>query len=321
MISKMKAPRDGGTRIAIVLNGSAFAGEAGTGLSEIRRWIIENDWLEAIVGLPTDLFYNTPINTYVWIVSNRKSAGRAGRVQLVDARDLFVRMRKSLGDKSNEIAQHQIDQIVAEYRGMAESYRSRILPNEALGYRRIVVERPRRVGYFVSPESLTALRAELEDAPEADQSAFGHAIAQLEPLEGRVFHSRADLDEALSEVTTSSAALRPEQRNAILEVLEFHDPAADPTPAKKGGNEPDPSLRDTEDVPLTESVQAFFEREVEPYEPDAWVGPASKMKIGYAIPFAKHFYRYSEPRPLEEIDNEIRARVDHVVALIQKVTR
>jgi type I restriction enzyme M protein len=287
MISKMKPAAVGGSRLAIVFNGSPlFNGGAGSGESEIRRWIIENDWLEAVVALPDQLFYRTGIFSYFWVVSNRKRPARRGLVQLVDARDLFVKMGKSLGDKRKEISDLQIDEITRLYEAFEDSDRVKRLRNHAFGFMRITVERPLRLAGF-------------------DGKASGVSSADLKKL-----------------IATSE-----------------RDPDASPVADKRGQPHPDPDLRDYENVPLPALVMGFDEdpaerlasleyrtavmdymaAEVLPHVPDAWVDH-SKTKIGYEVPLTRHFYKYLPPRPLDEIDGEIRVLEKEIQELLRAVT-
>jgi type I restriction enzyme M protein len=247
LLSKMRPAVDGGSRFGIVLNGSPlFTGGAGSGESEIRRYVLENDLVEAIIGLPTDMFYNTGISTYVWIVSNRKPVLRRGKLQLIDASAMWQKMRKSLGSKRKELSPAHIDEITRIFGGFEELTKdglpiSRIFPNEAFGYRTITVERPLR-----------------DDAGELMLATKGKL---------------------------------------------------------KGTVQPDSSLRDTENVPLGENVKAYFEREVLPHAPDAWIDH-EKTKVGYEVPFNRHFYLFKPPRELAAIDAELRTVTDQIIALI-----
>jgi type I restriction enzyme M protein len=249
LVSKMRPVAEGGSRLGIVLNGSPlFTGGAGSGESEIRRYVLENDLLEAIVGLPTDMFYNTGIATYVWIISNRKPAARKGRVQLIDASGMWQKMRKSLGSKRKELGDAHIDRITRLFGDFVEAQDddgtpiSRIFDNEAFGYHSITVERP----------------------------------------------------------------LRDEAGNVVL----------GSKGKQKGKPQPDPKLRDTENVPYTEDVGEYFKREVLPHAPDAWIDP-EKTKVGYEIPFNRHFYVFKPPRPLAEIDAELKATTDRILDMIK----
>jgi type I restriction enzyme M protein len=251
LISKMRPAVDGGSRFGIVLNGSPlFTGGAGSGESEIRRYVLENDLVEAIIGLPTDMFYNTGISTYVWIVSNRKPAARKGKLQLIDASSFWQKMRKSLGSKRKELSPEHIEQITRLF-GRFEEYTrdgvpiSRIFKNTEFGYRTITVERPER-----------------DAAGKIVLGAKGKA---------------------------------------------------------KGKPMPDAALRDTENVPLSENVEAYFKREVLPHAPDAWIDH-DKTKVGYDIPFNRHFYVFNPPRPLAEIDTELKGVTDSILTMIGVLT-
>ena len=226
-ISKMKEPRDGGSRIAIIHNGSPlFTGDAGSGPSDIRKYILESDLLEAIVALPNDIFYNTGIATYIWVLSNKKAGTkREGKVQLINANGLYEKRRKALGNKRNDIPEGAITEITQVYGDFRETEISKIFNNEDFGYTKITVERP----------------------------------------------------------------LRGEDGELLL---------------KNGKKQPDASLRDTENVPLTENIQDYFEREVLPFAPDAWIDE-KKSKVGYEIPFTRYFYKYEAPQPSAEIMAEI----------------
>ena len=248
LISKMRPATEGGSRFGIVLNGSPlFTGGAGSGESEIRRYVLENDLLEAIVGLPTDMFYNTGIATYVWIISNRKPEARRGKVQLIDASGLWQKMRKSLGSKRKELSDAHIERITRLFGDFVEAEEdgkpiSRIFDNQAFGYHSITVERPLR--------------------GDDGQIVLGQKGKQ------------------------------------------------------KGKPHPDPKLRDTENVPLAEDVADYFRREVLPHAPDAWIDP-DKTKVGYEIPFNRHFYVFKPPRPLAEIDAELKQTTDWILEMIK----
>ena len=248
LISKMRPAVDGGSRIGIVLNGSPlFTGGAGSGESEIRRYVLENDLVEAIIALPTDMFYNTGISTYVWIVSNRKPAHRKGKVQLIDASAFWQKMRKSLGSKRKELKDEHIDEITRLFGHFEESTQegvpiSRIFKNEDFGYRTITVERPQR---DESGKVILAAKGKTKGKPVADSS-----------------------------------------------------------------------LRDTENVPLHEDVETYFKREVLPHAPDAWIDH-EKTKVGYEIPLNRHFYVFKPPRPLGEIDAELKGVTDKILTMIR----
>ena len=252
LLSKMQPAKDGGGRFGIVLNGSPlFTGGAGSGESEIRKYVLENDLVEAIIALPTDMFYNTGISTYVWIVSNRKPKQRKGKVQLIDASSFWQKMRKSLGSKRKELGAEHIEEITRLFGKFKEVTKdgvpiSRIFKNEDFGYRTITVERPER-------------------------------------------------DKAGTVVLATKGKL-------------------------KGKPQPDADLRDTENVPLSEEVEEYFKREVLPHAPDAWIDE-EKTKVGYEIPFNRHFYVFKPPRALAVIDAELKTVTDKILEMIGGLTK
>ncbi|MDA8070629.1 MAG: class I SAM-dependent DNA methyltransferase [Actinomycetota bacterium] len=332
MLSKMKPPEEGGSRLAIVFNGSPlFSGAAGSGESEIRRWIIENDWLEAIVALPDQLFYNTGISTYFWVLTNRKRPERQGKVQLIDAREYWVKMRKSLGAKRKEISADQIAEITRLYAELTEGEKVKILPNESFGFQRITVERPLRLRFEVTAETAERLAATKQWAKlTADQQ---HDLTtRLSELVGVSTTER-------SVMATKLGALPKTIEKQVWDTLAVADPEAPVVTNRKGEPEADPDLRDNENVPLpaipvtweadpTErlasieyrsAVEDYMAKEVLPYVPDAWVDH-TKTKIGYEIPLTRHFYKYVPPRPLAEIDAEIKALEAEIQDLLREVT-
>ena len=274
MLSKMKSRDEGGSRLAIVFNGSPlFSGGAGSGESEIRRWIIENDWLEAVVALPDQLFYNTGISTYFWVLTNRKSPQRRGKVQLIDAREMFTKMRKSLGNKRSEISNAQIEEITRLYGEFAEGERVKIFPNPAFGYMRITVERPLRL-------------------ESADGAARGVTPAQLKEL-----LKTAERDETANPITDRRGSSYPDP--------DLRDQENVPLPPVPVTYEQDTTNRLTR-LEYTTAVSDYMKAEVLPWVPDAWVD-AEKTKIGYEIPLTRYFYKYVPARPLAEIDAEIKS--------------
>ncbi len=314
MISKMRPVKNGGSRIGIVMNGSPlFSGDAGSGLSEIRRWIIKNDWLEAIVGLPDQLFYNTGIYTYIWVVTNRKRPERQGYVQLIDARNQYRKMKKSLGNKRNELGPEHIAEVTHLYESFTEGELSKNLPNEFFGFRKVTVERPLRVRYDITEEALAALN-QAKAVISLDGEIREAMTGGLSALLGESFPTRAALDGALAPVFKKAGKVPAPTKKAVVAALMVRDADAEPVEG-----EPDSSLRDTENVPLTEDVDVFIAREVLPFAPDAWVDD-SKTKVGYEIPFTRQFYKYVPPRPLAEIDADIKASQQRILALLSEVT-
>ncbi|MEV0317869.1 N-6 DNA methylase [Streptomyces sp. NPDC050658] len=337
MISMMK-PVDvnggGGSRIAIVFNGSPlFTGAAGSGESEIRRWILENDWLEAIVALPDQLFYNTGISTYFWILTNRKSADHKGKVVLLDARDQWVKMRKSLGDKRKELGDgkngkpNHIAEVTRLYGEALEAARDedhpqhakvKVFENKAFGYQRITVERPLKLRFEVTEETLAALAA-AKPVQRLEQSE--EFVAAVRALLGSSWGAKSEAFVALKDAVVAAGLLWPTGApfaKALREAVGVRDPEGE-VQRVKGEAEPDSELRDYENVPLGEDVEAYLKREVHPHVPDAWIDH-SKTKIGYEIPFTRHFFVYEPPRPLAEIDAELKALEAEIQGLLGEVT-
>ncbi|MFF9410172.1 N-6 DNA methylase [Streptomyces anandii] len=337
MISKMK-PVDvnggGGSRIAIVFNGSPlFTGAAESGESNIRRWILENDWLEAIVALPDQLFYNTGISTYFWILTNRKDADHKGKVVLLDARDQWVKMRKSLGDKRKELGDGtngrpdhigDITRLYAEalqVAGDAEHPlhgKVKVFTNEDFGYQRITVERPLKLRFEVTEETLAALA---EAKPVARLERSEEFVAAVRTLLGSSWATKSDAFVALKDAVVAAGLTWPSGApftKAVREAVGVRDPEGE-VQKVKGSPEPDADLRDYENVPLGEDVEEYLKREVLPHVPDAWIDH-TKTKIGYEIPFTRHFYVYKPPRPLAEIDAELKSLEAEIQALLGEVT-
>jgi type I restriction enzyme M protein len=324
MIRKMKAPEEGGTRLAIVFNGSPlFTGAAGSGESNIRRWIIENDWLEAIVALPDQLFYNTGISTYFWIVTNRKEKSRKGKIQLIDATGFFTKMRKSLGHKRHEISDEQISEITRLQGDFKGGEFVKIFDNEDFGYHRITVERPLRLNFAVNEERLTRLKedkkfANLATSKKRKDTAAAEAdvadgkrkqqeiLDALETLEGKgLIKNREQFSVLMTDAFKRADCSIPAALfKAIRTALSERDETADICTDKKGHPEPDPKLRDYENVPLKEDIEAYMGREVLPHVPDAWVDE-TKTKVGYEINFNRYFYKYVPPRLLDEIEADL----------------
>lgn len=350
MLGRMKQPGDGGARIGIVMNGSPlFTGDAGSGESEIRRWILENDWLEAIVALPEQLFYNTGIATYIWVLTNRKAPARRGKVQLIDATDLWAPMKKSLGDKRHEISADHMRQIRETHMACAENERSKIFPTTAFGYRKITVERPLRLNFQASPERMARLKEEKPFGALAESKKKNAKERAAEVAEGRKMQEkilallgtlppdlckdRAAFEKMLDGVLDASAArlegrikITAPLRKAILSALSERDETAEVCRDEKGNPEADPELRDTENVPLGEDVYEFFHREVKPHVPDAWVNTGVRDhkdneigKVGYEINFSRYFYKYQPPRPLEEIEADIKALEKEIIDMLHEV--
>ncbi|TWC50932.1 type I restriction enzyme M protein [Pseudomonas sp. SJZ080] len=325
LVSKMRDPRDGGSRIGIILNGSPlFTGGAGSGESEIRRYLLQNDLIEAIVALPTDMFYNTGIATYVWILSNHKAGARKGLVQLIDGSQHFAKMRKSLGSKRQFISDEQIDELVRLYGRFEQTAQSKIFPIEAFGYRRITVERPLRLNFQTSAERIAKV---LEDKAikKLGSTAQQQLIQALQAIEDSVLHRNREQFTKLLKKTLSDQDVFPAtaELKALLNGLSERDPEADICKTK-GQPEPDTALRDNENVPLGESVYDYFQREVIPHVPDAWIDESKTDAqdsevglVGFEIPFNRHFYVFQPPRPLEEIDRDLKACTDRIKQIIE----
>jgi type I restriction enzyme M protein len=310
MLSKMK-PKPEGTRIAVVFNGSPlFAGDAGSGESEIRRWIFENDWLEAVVALPDQLFYNTGLSTYIWLLSNHKAPARTGKVQLINAVSFAERMRRSLGAKRNEISPAQTETICAIHREFRGGPYSRILRNEDFGYRRITIGRPLRLNFQATPERIHAVQSKF-------QPAVREALEHLDPA--IPYRSQAEFDDALAEAfKRAGMKLGRTLARRIREALSRQDDGAAVYRDAKGRPRADPELRDHEDVPLDQDAQSWFEHEVLPHAPDAWVSEG-ETRIGYAIPFTRLFCELEPVRSMEEIDREIRELEQETQVFLQQL--
>ena len=322
LVSKMRRPEDGGSRMAIVLNGSPlFSGGAGGGESNIRKWLLENDMIEAIVGLPKDMFYNTGISTYVWVLTNRKEDERRGKVQLIDAREMFTKLRKGLGSKRNELSPEDIRTIVKLYSAFEPGENSRIFRNEEFLYRTITVERPLKLNWKATPERVDAV-LETKTAQKLNETEAAALRAALDRLGlVTVWKNRAEFHKALKVAANAEGLTLPAPllKTVTMELGE-QDDAAGVCRDPKGNPEPDTSLRDTENVPWDEDIDQYVTREVLPYAPDAWVDH-TKTKEGAEIPFTRHFYRYVPPRPLAEIDRDLEGVMDELRAMLGEVER
>ena len=339
MISKMKDPKEGGTRLGIVFNGSPlFTGSAGSGESEIRRWIIESDWLEGIVALPDQLFYNTGISTYLWIVTNRKEKKRRGKIQLLDGTSFFEQMRKSLGKKRHEISESQRSEITKLYGEFKTGEYVRIFSNTDLGYNRVTVERPFKINFTVNEKRLAFLKesgpfkALAESKKRKDTKGAEAEIAEgkkiqddiltaLSVLSGKgVVKSRDKFEEMVDgELEKADLSLKAPIRKAIFEMLGERDEAAEVCMNSDGKPEPDSDLRDYENIPLKVNVNEYMKREVLPHVPDAWMDE-SKTKIGYEINFNRYFYKYVPPRSLETIEMDLKKIEKDIADMLSQVT-
>ena len=328
MISKMKDT--GKSRIAVITNGSPlFTGDAGSGESNIRKWIFENDYLEALIALPDQLFFNTGIGTYVWVLTNEKTPQREGKVQLIDAREEYVGMRKSLGNKRHTLPEESINKIIDTYQDFTESDKVKIFDNEDFGYTKITVERPMQLNYQVTPERLENLYSynqfkklaesksedpEIKMAEEEEGKKQQEAIKEELLTIGDELYTDWDTFETKVKNALKSFDLKPAFIKNVIEKLSEHDDTAEYVTDKKGKPKADTNLRDTEKIPLVQNIDDYFEDEVLKYYSDAWYDE-SKNKIGYEINFTQYFYVYEPPRPLEEIE----ADIAKVTAEIQKL--
>jgi len=373
MISKFQPYQEGnrdkpGSRVAIVFNGSPlFTGGAGSGESEIRRWIIEHDWLEAIVALPEQMFYNTGIGTYVWVVSNRKSAERRGRIQLLDARERWSPMKRSLGDKRRYLNEEAIDTVTREHGAFEPSETSKLFDNADFSYRRITVQRPLRLKFQMTQEAKEQFLdacPELLDAVLAMEETFGSdphddwndvwAEAQRivkesdsdwlsgakDTAQKKLFRDVFTETDPTAEPVIARRVKRvravrladlPNQTLPEGMVIENLDPLFGVYPDKDGKKqteyEPDPKLKDFENIPLKEDIVSYFLREVQPYVADAWIDRKAGDeqdggigKVGYEINFNREFFKYQPPRPLAEIDAELEAVEGRIMGMLREVT-
>jgi type I restriction enzyme M protein len=361
MLGRMHHPSEGTSRVSIIMNGSPlFTGDAGGGESEIRRWILESDYLEALIALPQQLFYNTGISTYVWVLANTKPAERKGKVLLIDASEAWLPRRKSLGEKRRDIpdgverTENYIPYIVKLFEDFTDStltipadppkeLRAKVFPSTAFGYRKVTIERPLRLNFQASPERISRLDeakafqnlavSRLKDAEErAAAEAAGRKLQDatrdmLKTLPKRLVTDRADFLPVFdAAVKKAGLRLAAPVKRAVLDALSERDESAAICLDEEGNPEPDSELRDTENVPLGESVQSFFEREVKPHIPDAWVNETIRDEkdgevgiVGYEINFNRYFYRYQPPRPLEDIEADIKAVEADVLKLLKEV--
>jgi type I restriction enzyme M protein len=353
----MKEQKDGGSRLAIIMNGSPlFTGDAGSGESEIRRFILENNWLEALVALPEQLFYNTGIATYVWVLTNRKAPERKGKVQLIDATSFWVPMRKSLGDKRREVPPEKAGEILRLLRSFEEGEFVKIYPTTHFGFRKITVDRPLKLNFRASPDRIARLeeekafqglaqskkKGEAAAREEEDGRAFQKAIlVLLRSLPDTLYKDREEFTTVLQGAARKAGLKLPAPvLKAILSTLSERDETASVCRDKDGNPEPDPDLRDTESVPLVDgsdpadehgvpaSVCAFFDREVKPHVPDAWIDTSRRDAkdgqvgiIGYQINFNRYFYKYAPPRPLEEIEADIKKIETEIMEMLGEITK
>ncbi len=311
-ISKMKDISKGGSRIAIVHNGSPlFTGDAGSGPSEIRKYIIENDLLECIVALPNDIFYNTGIATYIWVLSNKKGGTkREGKVQLINANGMFEKRRKSLGNKRNDIPETAITEITKMYGDFVENEFSKIFDNEDFGFTKITIERPLRMRFSITPDNIGEILTKTEDnkvlwGDDSETADLFYEFAQRIYSEVNSFIDKDNSDfDDLCKSLSGDYKVTATRKKKLVEIYgEVHEDG-EIVEDSKGNYVPDTNLRDTENVPLKEDIEEYFEREVLPFAEDAWIDK-DKSKVGYEIPFTRYFYKYEAPKPSMEIMAEI----------------
>lgn len=328
MISKMKVKEK--SRIAVITNGSPlFTGDAGQGESDIRKWMIENDFVESIIALPDQLFFNTGIHTYIWVLTNKKPSERVGKIQLINATSFFKKMRKSLGNKRNNLYDDGIREIVRLYDKFEENEYSKIFDNEEFGYTKVIVERPLQLNYKVTEERLENLYSVKAFAKLAESKEEDTELKLKEEKEGR--KKQEDIIKGLRVISPDlyknwnefekkvktaikKFDMKPNFIKNIILALSEHDDSADYVLDKKGNRLPDSKLRDSEKIVLKQSIKKYFEKEVKPYYSDAWMD-RKKDRIGYEINFTKYFYEYKPPRPLEKIEAEIREVTKEILEL------
>jgi type I restriction enzyme M protein len=372
MLGRMHTSGEGISRVAIILNGSPlFTGDAGSGESEIRRWILENDYLEALIALPKDLFYNTGISTYIWVLSNNKRAKRRGKVLLIDATEAWLLRQKTLGSKRRDIPdgvdrpENYLPYILDAFKqftdteitipaGESKTIRCKVFSTAAFGYRKVTIERPLRLNFQASVERIVrlkestafknlALSRKKDEAERAMDIKIGEAtqsliLLALATLPKEIYYDRDEFTSLVEKALKSKADLKVSisVRRAILEALSERDPKAPVCLDQDGQPEPDPSLRDTESVPLDylddenvpadRKVHEFFEREVKPHVKDAWINESVRDEkdkeigiVGYEINFNRYFYQYVPPRALEDIEIDIKEVERDVLKLLQEV--
>jgi len=331
MISKMKKPKEGGSKIAIVFNGSPlFTGGPNSGESAIRRWIIENDWLEGIIGLPEKIFYNTPIHTFIWILNNDKPESRKGGVQLIDGREMYEEMEQNLGDKKNKFSPEQISNITKLFGNIESNGCSKFVENDELGYRRIVIDQPLCKSFQIKEEKINELDDEraFTNRDEKTQEKVKDALISISSD-----HVWMDREEFIVDVEKCldrhEIDVRKSVYNAIERVFGERNPEAEIVRNSKGEPEHDSELRQRERVPLNRDPYEYFENEVKPYVDNAWINESKKYHdeidgklgvVGYEINFAKHFYQYEPPQSLEKINEQISNVENDILKMLQEVT-
>lgn len=350
-ISKFNSKTQGGSDAVIITNGSPlFTGDAGSGPSEIRRWMFENDYIEAIVALPEKLFFNTGIPTYVWMFSNRKDEERKNKVQLIDARGYKKQLRKNLGEKRYEIENSAVEEISSLYKDFKVGKNVKIFPTSEFAYRAVTIQRPLQLNFQVTEERIeriklasmfTAPVVKDDDKPAEQEKKMRQQkevqerledfektiVPVLETFDGTLYKNREEFLEVFDEIfKKANVKLTTQLRKAILEGLSERDETADVCTDKKGNPEADRELKDIERVPFNKDVYEYFEEEVKPYVPDAWVDEkvvdhkdGKVGKIGYEIPFTRYFYEYEPPRPVEDIEKEIKDLEQEIQNILKEI--
>jgi type I restriction enzyme M protein len=348
-ISKFQPISEGGSDAVIITNGSPlFTGDAGSGPSEIRRWMFENDYIETIIALPESLFFNTGIPTYIWIFSNRKSDEMKDKIQLIDSRGCKKQLRKNLGNKRYEISEEDAKEILNLYKNNTKNGRSKIVETKKFGYRAVTIQQPLRLNFQVSEERLEKLLAHIkfigpvidEDEKEAvkikKMKAKEVAIVEKEKLEKNVLPVLKKMDDKLYknrdeflkvfDGAFEGVAIDNPVRKIIIDSLSERDETADICKKKNGEIEADKELKDIERIPLGQDIYEYFEKEVKPYVPDAWIDESVKDKkdgeigkIGYEVPFIRYFYKYTPPRAVEEIEGEIKELEGEIQKILREI--
>lgn len=319
LISKMREEDEGGSRIGIILNSSPlFTGGAGSGESEIRRYVLENDLVEAIIAMPTDMFFNTGISTYIWILSNKKEAHRKGKVQLINASNMGEAMRKSLGSKRKQLSEENIKTIVRTYGEFEASKTSKLFKTTDFGYRRVTIERPLQLSFYPHDvDRIEALKAD-KAFDKLDESLAIQILDALESMPEKIM-DRVEFKKALPKLSAS-------QYKLVQKHIGEHDEEAVVCKDGKGNPEANADLRDYENIPLSEDIEEYFAKEVLPHVPLAWIDTKKTDEqdgkvgiVGYEIPFNRHFYEYVPPRELEEIDVELDTLTKEIMEMLHEV--
>lgn len=322
LVSKMRPAAEGGGRIGIVLNGSPlFTGSAGSGESEIRRWLLENDLVEAIISMPKDMFYNTGIATYIWILDNDKPQERRGKVQLINAVTHFQKLRKNVGDKRNELTPKNIDEIVRLYAEFEESEESKIFNTNDFGYTSITVEQPLRQEWAFTHERIEkALNSKaLEKLGALTVEKLREQLNREAEANSTKITDQKIFTQMVKKVVSNFELSAP-QIKALVAGLSERDDSAPIVVDSKGNPSPDSDLRDIENVPLTQNIEKYVAEEIAPFLEDFWID-RKKDKVGFEIPFTRYFHKYVPPRPLDEIDTELNELVLEISNLLRDIER